>query len=154
MTVFDIKITVLKASKTFSARSCTNSSLAIGLTQHFKSHSRRFLHVKAENSNFPQITRNGYLSLLYYTYDQPPEPHLQLLPSIAKRRMQSCRPNIFSRIIPCRSASGHWQPHPIFFKADHPFVFPILDQRIKTVLFAGRHSDPRTTSLREQDCLY
>ncbi|XP_046989138.1 serpin B6-like [Schistocerca americana] len=31
---------------------------------------------------------------------------------------------------------------PIIFKADHPFVFLILDQQTHTVLFAGRYSTP------------
>ncbi|XP_047108283.1 serpin B6-like [Schistocerca piceifrons] len=33
-------------------------------------------------------------------------------------------------------------PPPIFFKADHPFLFYILDQKTRAVLFAGRISDP------------
>ncbi|XP_049951608.1 serpin B4-like isoform X2 [Schistocerca serialis cubense] len=37
-------------------------------------------------------------------------------------------------------------PQPIIFKADHPFVFLILDQQTKTVLFAGRYVDPPSTS--------
>ncbi|XP_049854740.1 leukocyte elastase inhibitor-like [Schistocerca gregaria] len=37
-------------------------------------------------------------------------------------------------------------PQPIIFKADHPFLFLILDQRTKTVLFAGRYVDPPSTS--------
>ncbi len=35
-----------------------------------------------------------------------------------------------------------WIPPLIDFRADHPFVFLILDQQTKTVLFAGRCSDP------------
>ncbi|XP_047107981.1 leukocyte elastase inhibitor-like [Schistocerca piceifrons] len=31
---------------------------------------------------------------------------------------------------------------PVIFKADHPFVFLILDQQTHTVLFAGRYSTP------------
>nr|AZP56660.1 serpin [Locusta migratoria migratoria] len=30
----------------------------------------------------------------------------------------------------------------IVFRADHPFIFLILDTQTKAVLFAGRHSDP------------
>ncbi|XP_049800497.1 leukocyte elastase inhibitor-like isoform X2 [Schistocerca nitens] len=37
-------------------------------------------------------------------------------------------------------------PQPIIFKADHPFVFLILDKQTKTVLFAGRYVDPPSTS--------
>ncbi|XP_049775722.1 leukocyte elastase inhibitor-like isoform X6 [Schistocerca cancellata] len=37
-------------------------------------------------------------------------------------------------------------PRPIVFKADHPFLFLILDQQTKTVLFAGRYSEPPSTS--------
>ncbi|XP_049775716.1 serpin B4-like isoform X2 [Schistocerca cancellata] len=37
-------------------------------------------------------------------------------------------------------------PQPIIFKADHPFVFLILDQQTKIVLFAGRYVDPPSTS--------
>ncbi|XP_049775724.1 serpin B6-like [Schistocerca cancellata] len=33
-------------------------------------------------------------------------------------------------------------PSPIVFKADHPFLFFILDQKTRAVLFAGRISDP------------
>ncbi|XP_047108842.1 serpin B6-like [Schistocerca piceifrons] len=33
-------------------------------------------------------------------------------------------------------------PPPIIFRADHPFLFYILDQKTKVVLFAGRVSDP------------
>ncbi|XP_049951612.1 serpin B6-like isoform X3 [Schistocerca serialis cubense] len=33
-------------------------------------------------------------------------------------------------------------PPPIVFKADHPFLFYILDQKTRVVLFAGRISDP------------
>ncbi|XP_049854746.1 serpin B4-like [Schistocerca gregaria] len=33
-------------------------------------------------------------------------------------------------------------PPPIIFKANHPFLFYILDQKTKVVLFAGRVSDP------------
>ncbi|XP_049800491.1 leukocyte elastase inhibitor-like isoform X2 [Schistocerca nitens] len=37
-------------------------------------------------------------------------------------------------------------PSPTVFRADHPFVFLILDQQTKTVLFAGRYSDPPAES--------
>ncbi|XP_049854733.1 serpin B6-like [Schistocerca gregaria] len=42
------------------------------------------------------------------------------------------------------SLSGPAPDPPIIFKADHPFVFLILDQQTHTVLFAGRYSTPPT----------
>ncbi|XP_049775719.1 leukocyte elastase inhibitor-like isoform X3 [Schistocerca cancellata] len=49
-------------------------------------------------------------------------------------------------IIGYPTSVGFGPPPPIIFKADHPFLFLILDQQTKTVLFAGRYSEPPSTS--------
>ncbi|GFU11727.1 hypothetical protein TNCV_2611201 [Trichonephila clavipes] len=65
MLVFDDKITVLEALKPFSARSFTNSGLALGIREHSMSRSRRFLHIKAENYNsIIAALRLHYLNIL------------------------------------------------------------------------------------------
>ena len=57
MPVLDIKITALEALKPFTIRSFTKSRLTVSTWEHSMSLSRSFLQMKAENQNFPQMTR-------------------------------------------------------------------------------------------------
>ena len=55
--VLDIKITAFETLKPLMRRSFTKSSLAVSTWENSMSHSRSFLLMKAENQNFPQMTR-------------------------------------------------------------------------------------------------
>ena len=55
--VLDIKITALEVLKPVSICSVTKSSVTLSTWEHLMSLSRSFLQMKAENQNFPQITR-------------------------------------------------------------------------------------------------
>ena len=56
----DIKITTLEALKLLTKRSFTKSSITIGTWEHLMSLSYSFLQMKAENQNFPQMTRISF----------------------------------------------------------------------------------------------
>ena len=57
MPVLNIKITALEALKPLTIRSFTKSSLTVSTWEHSMSPSCSFLHMKAENQNFPHMTR-------------------------------------------------------------------------------------------------
>ena len=57
MPVLDIKITALEALKPLTTHYFTKSSLTASTWKHSMSLDRSFLQMKAENQNFPQMTR-------------------------------------------------------------------------------------------------
>ena len=54
-----IRITAFEVLKLLTKRSFTKSSLTVSTWEHSKSLNRSFLQMKAENQNFPQMTRVG-----------------------------------------------------------------------------------------------